>query len=132
MPTRLAAVAPNLDALLAGGDAARCIRAGLAAAQQAAERCNLSDVAPGLAFTEANLDKIDALARALDDEYLSLDRDATPETKYLAPFARARAASALAFALRREAREAVYEAIIATDDAPAVTRAVKRVLRQDA
>ena len=109
MPTRLATIAPDLDALLAAGDRARCVRAALAAARQAAERCGLTDAAPGLTLTEAKLDKIDSLVRALDDEYLSLQQESdlvvTPKPDCVVPFVRARAASAVACALRGGAQK---------------------------
>ena len=111
-------------------------RAALAAAQRAADLCGVANAAPDVALTEANLAKIDALVRALDDQYLSRqqqsDREATPKAEFLPLFARARAASAVAFALRGEASEAIYEAIVATDDAASVAHIVNQVLRQDA
>jgi len=129
MPTRLAAIAPNLDAALAAGDRSRCARAALAAAQQAAELCGLANAAPGLALTEGNLTKIGALVRTFDEEYLSHQQSGR---EHLTPFARARAASAIAFALRGEPHEAIYEAIVATDDPACVARIVNQVLKQDA
>ena len=133
-PSRLATIAPHLDAALATGDPARCVRAALAAARQAALACGLVQVAPDVRLTEANLGKLDALVSALDDEYFSLQEQSDrrgPNTDDLVPFARARAASAAAFALGGEAREAVYEAILATVDAPGITQTVQQVLLED-
>jgi hypothetical protein len=135
MPTRLSSIAPDLDAELAAADGALAKRAALAAAQHAADECMLSQVAPGLILVPAQLGAIDALVAKLDDECFSLQESegsAVRSNLYILPFSRARAASAVAFALRGDAREAVYEAIISNNDIPGISRTVGNVLRQEA
>ena len=136
MQSRLSTVAPKLEAALARAGFAKSNEAALAAARPATETCNLADVAPELAATRDNLSSIEALVGVLDEEYFAaherFENGSAPESAYVVPFCRARAASALAFALRGEASEAVYEAIIATDNLSDVSRTVEHVLAKEA
>jgi len=82
--------------------------------------------------------RVTALSERLDDEYLRLDEEGDEAKKpdVLRLFAKARAVSALAFALSDDPsqfHEAVYEAISAlVDDPSKVARAVEAALRESA
>ena len=79
--------------------------------------------------------RIRASSERFDDEYFKLDEDEGEERKRAALhiFAKARAMSALAFALAEDAsqlHEAIYEALSAlVDDSSAVVHAVETTLR---
>ena len=78
--------------------------------------------------------KIESLAVRLDDEYLRLDEegDEAKRPEVLRFFSKARAASALGFALSEDPgqlHEAIYEALAAVDDATEVIRPVAEALR---
>lgn len=78
--------------------------------------------------------KIESLAARLDDEYLRLDEegDETKRPDVLRLFSKARAASALGFALSEDPgqlHEALYEALAAVDDATEVIRPVAEALQ---
>lgn len=78
--------------------------------------------------------KIESLAAQLDDEYLRLDEegDETKRPDVLRLFSKARAASALGFALSEDPgqlHEALYEALAAVDDATEVIRPVAEALQ---
>jgi hypothetical protein len=80
------------------------------------------------------LRKIESLAALLDDEYFRLDEegDETKRPEVLRLFSKARAASALGFALSEEPgqlHEAIYEAIAAVDDPTEVIGPVAEALR---
>jgi hypothetical protein len=80
------------------------------------------------------LRKIERLAARLDDEYLRLDEegDETKRPEVLRRFSKARAASALGFALSEDPgqlHEALYEALAAVDDASEVIRPVAEALQ---
>lgn len=77
--------------------------------------------------------KLDSLTEQLDEQYFELSEDAdstTPEA--LLVFRKARAAAALAFALTPDPghlHEAMYEAIVASDDQAEAVRAADVALR---
>ncbi|HEX7921452.1 MAG TPA: hypothetical protein VF583_10895 [Bradyrhizobium sp.] len=77
--------------------------------------------------------KLDSLTEKFDEQYLKLSEDAdgtTPEA--LLVFRKARAAAALAFALSPDPgqlHEAMYEAIVASDDQVEAVRAADVALR---
>ncbi|WNG18461.1 hypothetical protein [Cystobacter fuscus] len=80
------------------------------------------------------LRKIESLAARLDDEYLCLDEQGDEATRpeVLRLFSKARAASALGFALSEDPgqlHEALYEAIVAVEDATEVIRPVEGALQ---
>ncbi len=109
MSTRLHTIAPDLEDALAAASAERCREAAWAAARWAAERAGL----PADADTHA----IHELAEELDNRYLEMnDGESDSEASVLALFSKARAASAVKFAVLGEPVEAIYEAGIATDD----------------
>ncbi|MFY2564496.1 hypothetical protein ACN469_43305 [Corallococcus terminator] len=81
------------------------------------------------------LAKVERLATRLDDEYLRMDEDSEeakrPEALKL--FSKARAASALRFALSEapgQLHEAIYEAITAVDDPAVIVGPVANELRR--
>jgi hypothetical protein len=77
--------------------------------------------------------KLDSLTEQFDEQYFELSEDAdgtTPEA--LLVFRKARAAAALAFALSPDPgqlHEAMYEAIVASDDEAEAVRAADVALR---
>lgn len=77
--------------------------------------------------------KLESLSRRFDDEYFRLreEGDSATKLKALLQFQKARAAAALAFALSSDSQqlhEAVYEAIIASEDQAEVVRSVEGAL----
>ena len=82
-------------------------------------------------------EQLEKLAARFDDQYFELDEKGNEATKLeaLALFSKARAASALAFALSENSgqlHEAVYEAITAMNDPAEVMRVVEKTLRSAA
>ena len=78
--------------------------------------------------------KLEDLAARLDDAYLSLDEegDETRRPEVFRLFSKARAASALEFALSEDSgqlHEALYEALAAVDDVTEVIRPVAEALQ---
>jgi hypothetical protein len=78
--------------------------------------------------------KLDALVVQFDELYLQLKEEAGDEltAEAIAFFRKARAAAALSFALSPDSRqlhEAVYEAIIASDDQAEATQAAEMALK---
>jgi hypothetical protein len=79
--------------------------------------------------------QLEGLASQCDDEYLRLEEEGgeSKKSESLRSFSKARALSALAFALIDDPKplhEAIYEAIAATDDPSGVVRAAERALQQ--
>ena len=82
----------------------------------------LNHIASGTSGDQVLMDRLQALADKLDDEYFDLSESSDPERKDLAikAFSQARAANALSIAVEagcRDLDEAVYEAIMAAPDA---------------
>jgi hypothetical protein len=128
--TRLQTVAPDLDKAIAAAPAEVASSAAWAAARWAVEQVGLSHPAIAEALSGTCVGKVPALAARLDKEYFALDNDGrAPEATVLDVFSKARAASAVEFAARGEAAEAIYEAIIATDDIASVRSVVLSALR---
>jgi hypothetical protein len=78
--------------------------------------------------------QLEALAARLDGNYLRLDQNGDPSDKSeaLRVFSKARAASALAFALSSDTaglHEAIYEAVVAMNDPGELIRLVEEALR---
>jgi hypothetical protein len=71
--------------------------------------------------------EVEALTGRLDDAAWEI-QDAGDEAGYLAAFAKARAAGALGFALVDATDDALYEALHAIGDEPAVLRAARMAL----
>jgi hypothetical protein len=79
--------------------------------------------------------KLESLAAQLDDEYFHLQEegDEAKRPDVLRLFSRARAASALKFALSEDSgqlHEALYEALVSVDDAIEVIRPVEEALQR--
>lgn len=76
-------------------------------------------------------ERLDRLAATLDDEYLRLSEDGGAEGQAFRCFRRARAASALVFALTADAaqlHEALYEALFSLDDPTELVRLLEQTL----
>lgn len=77
--------------------------------------------------------RLEELATRLDDEYFALDQQGgAPKADVLALFFKARAASALAFAVAADAEQlhdAFYEAIAAVEDPSELIRRTTEALR---
>jgi hypothetical protein len=77
--------------------------------------------------------KLDSLTAQLDEQYFKLSEDADGTTPEALPvFRKARAVAALAFALSPDPgqlHEAIYEAIVASDDEAEAMRAADMALR---
>jgi hypothetical protein len=125
MRSRLATVAADLDESLQNSASGPVAKSGIAAASYAMRKASLS-------LVDTDSEHLLKLVEQLDEAYFSaqsaFDVGRGTKESVLSAFARARAASAFAFALRGEAAEAVYEAIASTDDVPAVRRLVQEVL----
>ena len=143
-PLRLDSISQNLaDAFRQAGELQRR-RAASAAAQIAASRTGLrgSEVESALEILHRGGDgsavrpNLEALSADLDDQYFRLGEaedeesgEASPEALRL--FRKARAAAALAFALSpdtEQLHEAVYEAIIASEDRAETIRSADTAL----
>jgi hypothetical protein len=76
--------------------------------------------------------KIEALSSQLDERYFKLsDETGATTAEALRVFRKARAAAALAFSLTPDARqlhEAIYEAVVASDDREQAMRAAEEAL----
>jgi len=83
--------------------------------------------------------RLETLAADLDDQYLRLGEEADEESGQVSPealllFRKARAAAALAFALSpdpEQLHEAVYEAIIASEDREETIRSADMALQRE-
>jgi hypothetical protein len=114
MHSRLATVATDIDQAVAQANPSAATRCGEIAASFALERVGMKDLA------EISDDGLAALVASLDEEYFSVqeavERGLSTRAAELVAFSKARAASAFAYASRGESSEAIYEAIMATDD----------------
>lgn len=119
---RLSLVAADIETLLRTASASARARAAIAVSELALHRCGVP-TPPDLVRPNAR----EAYAAALDAEYLKLSDEG--HTSCDSAFSAARAASSAAFASSEKCEDAVYEAIIATDDAEAVRRLVIASLR---
>jgi hypothetical protein len=139
---RLDSISPNLAGSFRQANAYQRRHAALAtcliAVAQAELRGDEVDVAINLLRHGRNDQpdvrrKLDSLTAQLDEQYFKLSEEAgatTPEA--LLVFRRARAAAALAFALSPDTgqlHEAMYEAIVASDDQAEAMRAADAALR---
>lgn len=118
--TRLHTIAPDLNAALRSAAVERRRAVSWVVARWAIDRTGLSDRAIDAAFAGVATPDIAALVEDLDRQYFDL-QDASETDPDIGPamlvaFSKARAASAVDFAARGEAVEAVYEAGQATDD----------------
>jgi hypothetical protein len=130
--TRLSTVLPDLDSVLSAARPECALKAAWAAAQWAIQAAGLSHPAVSAAKPGGSMDAVATLVAELDDQYLNLqdsyDDGEGSHDEALTAFVRARAASALAYAIRGEAAEAVYEAAQCRDDISGLRDAVTLVL----
>ena len=86
----------------------------------------------GAATLDASLrERLESLAARLDDEYFQLDESGGSKQQALVCFSKARATSALMFALAADdaqLHEAIYESISALDEPTKLVRLVERAL----
>lgn len=131
---RLDTVAPGLVDLIRAATPDEQRRIALAAARRAVVDAGVEDpvlvstVGSGAADAAA-LDHVRRVAGVLDQQSFELQDDVdagrAAGRDHAIAFARARAASAVAFALDQDALEAVYEAWHAVDDTAGLTRVVE-------
>ena len=129
--SRLQTLAADLDQALGHVSAERGRKAAWAACRSAVARVELAHpvIAAAVANQRAdNLEAVAALVVELDYEYLRLSEAGKHPSAVLSAFSLARAASAVEYAARGEAAEAVYEAVIATDDIPGIRAVVIHAL----
>jgi hypothetical protein len=117
--SRLASRTPDIAQAIDRARPSVAQRCAEAAARLALERVGL----PGL--ESKCLEELDALVESYDEEYFEAGDDEEKESR---AFERARGASAMAFAKRGAADEAIYEAIIATDDEDAIRALVTGII----
>ena len=122
MSSRLESVDTTLHEMLRSADVQARAAAAISASQLAMRRCNVS-IPPG---NSTSLDH-HAFAASLDENYFELDAAGNDRSK--AAFSAARAATSFAFAVEGRAEEAVYEAIIATEDLASVRAQVLAAVR---
>jgi hypothetical protein len=114
MRSRLSTVAADIDQALARVSETVALQSAEEAAHFALEVVGVRDT------SSKSSTELEAMASAYDSEYFATQQSSESgrTVDQLTPFAKARALSALAFAKRGQPAEAIYEAIIATDDAP--------------
>lgn len=135
--TRLHTIAPSIDAILAKAEASRRGAAGWAAARWAVDRVGLADAALEEGFSTHDLGTIPSVVEEIDSRYFALQElvdagHAQHRRDADAAFSCARAASAVEFAARGEAVEAVYEAGVAVDDWASLASVIEAALSEGA
>lgn len=109
-----------------------CEQAVVAADLTAPEVSEALAVLRGAAAPHASLRKrLESLAARFDDEYFQLDEEGGQKRQALVCFSKARAASALVFALAADdtqLHEAIYESISALDEPAELVRLVEHAL----
>lgn len=143
MTTRLNTISPELAKSFGKADPAKQRRAVAVACAVAVSRVGLDDADVKTAIDSLLSEnpishtlrlKMEALSADFDNQYFALEDDAneTSHNVALGFFSKARAASAVAFALSEnlsELHEALYEAISALDDPTEITDIVANILR---
>jgi hypothetical protein len=139
-PSRLDSVAPVLAARFRQAPSnnrrqaaqVACEQAVVAAGLTAPEVSEALAVLRGTAAPDVSLrERLDSLAARFDDEYFQLDEDGGQKQQALLCFSKARATSALAFALAADdaqLHEAIYESISALDEPAELVRLVEHAL----
>jgi hypothetical protein len=117
--SRLATLAPELEEALLKTTAERRATIGLAAAKWAIERTGLKDPVVLEALSGNQSASLTSVIATLDERYFRLKEEADEgrgvPLEWQRVFSAARAASAVDFAIRGNASEAIYEAAQATD-----------------
>lgn len=141
--TRLETVSVDLMALLRQAGPSQRRAAALAACAYAVESAKVHDsvvlsvlgeLNSGRGVSASQIDDVKKLAEQADEQYFDLHEasDSSEDNGYLAAFSRARALSALLFAVDEESlhssSESIYEAIAAVDNAHAITAHVVSAL----
>ena len=139
---RLDTASPALGAAFRVATASARRRAALVACESAVRRADLHSALVGSAIADlrsgnipaSTRPKLERLAEELDEQYLRLDAkgDVASKAAALPLFAKARAASALAFAVSEdpaELHEAIYEALIAVDGSTDLSQLMNDVLK---
>jgi hypothetical protein len=139
-PFRLDSVAPVLAARFRQAPSNKRRKAAQVACEQAVVAAGLTAdevsealaVLRGAAAPDVSLrERLDSLAARFDDEYFRLDEDGGQKQQALLCFSKARATSALAFALAADdaqLHEAIYESISALDEPAELVRLVEHAL----
>ena len=125
MPTRLSTVAPDIESALLNASTTVCVIAALEVARWAANEVGLFSENYSKAISEGNTAEVESLSAALDEQYFSQPEESPDRLVF---FSRARAASAIAFALAQKPTDAIYEAIIATNDPTSIRRVLSEVM----
>lgn len=139
-PFRLDSVAPDAAERFRHAPSNKRRQAAQVACEQAVVAANLTEpevsealaVLRGAATPDASLrERLEGLAARFDDEYFRLDEDGGQKQQALVCFSKARAMSALVFALAADdtqLHEAIYESISALDEPAELVRLVKHAL----
>jgi hypothetical protein len=117
LKSRLSTVAPDLEDLLCTASAATRDEIALAVSQLALRLCDVV-LPPDVALANGE----EAYAAELDVKYFNLSEEGNAASHYA--FSAARAVSSAAFARSGRCEDAIYEAIIATDDTESVRQQV--------
>jgi hypothetical protein len=126
MISRLATVAPDLEAAIANAEPALRRRVASVVSNWAATRVGWSYPADAGALS-AELQELDERYFALQELY---ETGGCSWAAVMAAFNLARTVGSAVFALGGQASEAVYEAVMATDDLTSVRQVVLSVLRE--
>lgn len=109
-----------------------CEQAVVATGLTAPEVSEALAVLRGAAAPDVSLrERLESLAARFDDDYFQLDEDGGQKQQALLCFSKARATSALAFALTAEdtqLHEAIYESLSALDEPAELVRLVEHAL----
>ena len=139
---RLDSASPKLAEMIRKASPAKCRQAAIVACELAAASAGLVDQEVALAFDTLRRgtsvpislqQRLEQLAAQYDAEYLCLDEegDESKRSETLRLFSKARATSALAYALSENAlfHEAIYEAMAALSNPDELEKATERALR---
>ncbi|WP_437967623.1 hypothetical protein WMF04_50180 [Sorangium sp. So ce260] len=140
---RLDSLSPTLAERLRKASPQKCRLAAVVACELASASAGLSGQEVALALGALRCgaaappflqQRLERLAAQLDDEYLRLEQEGDPSKnpESLRVFSKARATSALVFALSNDSaqlHEAIYEAIAAMSDPDELVRAAERELQ---
>lgn len=110
MASRLASIAPDIEFTLSELQSAIRFEVALKITTWAMEKVGLQ----AEMLTNQDSKGAKAVSDIFDERYFKLDEQGSPD--YLVYFSKARAASSIAFLLDGNAYEAIYEAVMATDD----------------
>lgn len=124
MPSRLESIAPEIEAQLGSLSLAQRTSLALQVATWTIEQNCAENSELMVAVASGNKALAESVSNSFDENYFATQEINPVES--LRNFCCARAASSLAFALANNLSEAIYEAIIATDDISAVQQLVNK------